>query len=354
MSRRDLLRRSGLALGAAAGLPFLAACQDGTGTTAEVDGDLPTASFGVLRAPTGALAVVAGEKGWFGDAGVNVEFESFAEGGGPKIVQAMAGGTPDIALLNVATAVLALGQGSFDLRMVSVPDDPAPALPLLSIPDVATVPDLAGRRVSTPEGGGQFFILNSILAKHDMTLDDVDFKPLPVGDAQAAFLTGKIDAVVSSANGTVLIKQAKPETRVLFTSDDFASGGGSPDSLLIPDVIITTAQAAEEKADAVRAFVRAYHDKGIDYLTAPDSQSDAVQEIQDYMKSVGAGVDDLESTASVVDAIEWYGLDDARKLMTSDTFMTGITEQAQFWVDGGVIAEMPDIEAAVDTSFLES
>lgn len=118
-------------------------------------------------------------------------------------------------------------------------------------------------------------------------------------------------------------------------------------------MIITTREAAEEKADAIQAFVRAYHDKGIGHLTAPDTKESAVEEIQDYMKSVGAGIDDLESTGAVVDSIDWYGLDEARQLMTSETFTKAVTKQAEFWVERNVFEAVPDIEAAIDTSFLE-
>lgn len=352
LGRRDLLKRTALFAGAATFPGVLVGCQDSGDSGGGKD--LPKASFGVLRAPTGALAAVTGEKGWFADAGVDVEFKSFAEGGGPKIIQAMAGGTPDIALLNMATAVLALGRGTFDLQIVSVPDDPAPALPLLSVPNITTIPDLKGRRVSTPEDGGQYYTLNSMLAKFDMTLDDVDYKPLPVGDAQAAFLTGKLDAVISSANGTVLIQKNKPETRVLFTSKDFTSGPGPTDPFINTDVIITTRKAAKEKKEAISAFIKGYHEKGIGYLTSQDTKSQAVEEIQDYMKGVGAGIEDVESTTTIVDSIDWYGLDEARDLFTSKTFKNALTRQAKFWQERNVIPKMPDIDAALNTSLIEA
>lgn len=155
LSRRDLLRGAGVVAGSAIALPALGACG---GSGASGSGGKGT-SFGVLRAPTGALAVVVGDHDWFEKEGVTVDFKSFAEGGGPKIVQAMAGGTPEIGLVNLGTAVQALGLGTADLVVAAVPDEPSGALPMLSVPEIKSIPALKGKKVSTPEGGGQYYEL---------------------------------------------------------------------------------------------------------------------------------------------------------------------------------------------------
>lgn len=346
---RNLRRVAGLLAGGLIATALLAGCQTTNEPAAPGDEELPQLSFGVLRAPTGALAVVADDHGWYADAGVEMEFKSFAEGGGPAIIQAMAGGEPDIALLNLATTVLALGQGTFDVQIVAVASNPSEALPLLSIPEIKTVEDLRGRKVSTPPSGGLYYVLAATLQKFGMTFDDIDFKPLPVGEAQAAFLTGKIDAVVSSANGAQLIQNAKPDTHVLFDGTDFEPA----DHFGMPDVIIATQDAVKNKPEAIASFLKAYHGKAIgEFLNNPDSQSQAVEEIQAYMESVGAGVE-LELTAAVVDAIEWYDFDDAKEILQSDEFLATTKAQAQFWLDSGVIEEMPDVEGAINTTLID-
>jgi NitT/TauT family transport system substrate-binding protein len=356
MDRRDVLRGAGLVLGTVALAPALSACAsqpDAGPASASKAAALPGVSFGVLRAPTGALAVVSGDHDWFSDAGVDVEFKSFAEGGGPAIIQAMAGGTPDIALLNMGTAILALAQGTFDVQIVSIPDDPAGALPILAKPEITSVADLKGRSVSCPKGGGQYYTLCSALAKFGLKIGDVDYKPLPIGDGQAAFLTGRVDAVVSSANGTVLIKRSKPETRVLFDpSTDFTKGPGQTDEFINPDVLIATRETIKTKPESVAAFTRAYHDKGIAYLTDPATKAKAIEEIQTYMRSVGAGLADLDSTAESVEAIKFYTLKESSDLLASEKLLQAATRQAQFWLDTGAIKKMPDIAAAINADLI--
>lgn len=345
--RRGLLRGTGLAASVLMAATLLAGCQPAEETPAPGDEEVPQISFGVLRAPTGALAVVGEDHGWYEEAGVDVEFNSFAEGGGPAIIQAMAGGTPDIALLNLATTILALGQGTFDVQIVSVAANPAEALPLIATGDITSVEDLRGKRVSTPPSGGLYYVLVATLQKHGMTLDDIDFRPLPVGEAQAAFLTGSIDAVVSSANGAQLIQNAKPDAHVLWDGTDFAPG----DNFGMPDVIIATRDAVENNPEGISRFLEAYQGKAVPYLMDDATHEDGVAEVQEYMESVGAGVE-LELTAAVVDAIQWYNLEESNEILKSDEFLELLKAQAQFWLDAGVIEEMPDVEGALNTSLI--
>lgn len=310
---------------------------------------VPAISFGVLRAPTGALAVVTGDKGGFAETGIEVNFESFAEGGGPAIVQAMAGGTPDVALVNAAPVVLALGQGTFDMRIVSVVADPARANQLLTVPGIDSVEDLRGKRVSVPKGGGQYYLLASILAKSDMTFDDIDYQPLAVGEAQAAFLTGQLDAVISSANGMVTIKKNMPDVNVLFSGDDFEAA----DNYSSPDLIIATADAVDNNPEGVARFVEAYHEFGVAYLEDPETRAEAIKAIQDYMLSVGAGVDELDATEDAIEGFDFLSLAEGQERLASPELLAALETQAKFWLDSDTIASMPDFESALETTLFD-
>jgi NitT/TauT family transport system substrate-binding protein len=352
-------------------VPLLAACQAGGGSSAAPSSaapasDAPTTgesapastepslepvdpvSFGVLRAPTGALAVVTDEQGWYEEAGVEVEFNSFAEGGGPAIIQAMGGGEPDLALLNLATVILALGQGTFDVQIVSVGANPAAALPLIATEEIQSVEDLRGKRVSTPASGGQYYLLAATLAKFDMTFDDIDFRPLPVGDAQAAFVTGELDAVISSANGAVIIQETVPGSHVIWDGTMF----DPEDNYASPDVIIATRDAVENNPEGISRFLQAYQGDGVPYVNDPATREEAIAAIQEYMTSVGAGLEEIESTTKSVDGIEFYDLATASDLLTSDEFRTAIEAQIDFWLENGAFEEAPDIDAALNTELI--
>ena len=358
-----------LLIGLLIAVPMLAACQaqsSASPSAAGSDAPAPTTggsesasaepslapadpvSFGVLRAPTGALAVVTDEQGWYEDEGVEVEFVSFAEGGGPAIIQAMGGGQPDLALLNFAAVVLALGQGTFDVQIVSVAANPAEALPLIATEEIQTVEDLRGRRVSSPPSGGLYYVLAATLDKFGMTFDDIDYRPLPVGEAQAAFLTGQLDAVVSSANGSVIIQDAVPGAHVLFDGTMFEP----EDNYASPDVIIATREAVENNPEGISRFLQAFHARGVPYLNDGATHEEAIQAIQDYMTSVGAGLEELEATTKSVEGIEFYDLERATELLSSEEFLQGANAQVDFWIETGAFDEAPDVQGAINTTLI--
>ncbi len=310
-----------------------------------------TLSFGVLRAPTGALAVVASNKGWFEKAGVKVKPISFAEGGGPAIIQAMAGGEPDIALLNLATAVLALSQSSFDVQIIAVPDDPVLALPLMARAGIDSVKDLKGKSVSTPPNGGQYYLLAQILKAHGMDFKDIDFKPMPIGQAQAAFIAGRLDAVIPSANGMVLIPKALPGAHVIATGQDL--GGGKGDPVINPDVLVATRAAIQKHPEAIKAFIKAYQGTAVSTLQNPATRKQTIDEIQQYMKSAGAGAQELDAAIKSTDAIKFYSYDESKKLTDSAAFRKAVQDQGDYWFAAGVLKARPDLSKAVNTSLMD-
>ncbi|MBS0322102.1 MAG: ABC transporter substrate-binding protein [Proteobacteria bacterium] len=310
-----------------------------------------TLSFGVLRAPTGALAVVASDKGWFEQAGVKVKPISFAEGGGPAIIQAMAGGEPDVALLNLATAVLALSQSSFDVQIIAVPDDPVMALPLMARAGINSVADLKGKAVSTPSNGGQYYLLARILKAHGMDLKDIDFKPMPIGQAQAAFIAGRLDAVVPSANGMVLIPKALPGAHVIATGRDL--GGGKGDPVINPDVLVATRTAIQKHPEALKAFIKAYQGTAVSTLQNPATRKQTIDEIQQYMKSAGAGAQELDAAIKSTDAIQFFSYDESKKLLESAAFRKAVQDQGEFWYAAGVLKTRPDLSKAVNASLMQ-
>jgi ABC-type nitrate/sulfonate/bicarbonate transport system substrate-binding protein len=310
-----------------------------------------TVSFGVLRAPTGALAVVANDKGWFEKAGVKVKTISFAEGGGPAIIQAMGGGEPDIALLNLATAVLALSQSSFDVQIIAVPDDPVLALPLLARPGINSVKDLKGKAVSTPPNGGQYYLLSQILKANGMDFKDIDYKPMPIGQAQAAIVAGRLDAVIPSANGMVLIPKALPGAHVIATGRDLGGGKGEP--VVNPDVLVATRAVIAKHPEAVKAFIKAYQGTAVSALQDPATRKETIEAIQQYMKSVGAGTQELDAAIKSTDAIKFYSYDEAKKLLGSEQFRKAVQEQGDYWFNAGVLKTRPDLSKAVNSSLMD-
>ena len=84
----------------------------------------------------------------------------------------------------------------------------------------------AFQRVAATGGTALHYFLARVLAKFDMKLSDVDFVNLAAADGQAAFVAGRVDAIVPSDNGRFCIMSERTDTRELFTCDGFTKPPG--------------------------------------------------------------------------------------------------------------------------------
>ena len=97
---------------------------------------------------------------------------------------------------------------------------------MLSAPGIDSVQKLAGKKVAATSGTALHYFLARVLAKNDMTFKDIELVNLPAADGQAAFVAGRVDAIVPSVNGRYYIMSTKKDTRELFTHADFAKPPG--------------------------------------------------------------------------------------------------------------------------------
>ena len=149
---------------------------------------------------------------------MELKTELFASAAGPKIVQALGGGAIDLSFVNSTAALLGMAGGAIPLRFISIRTDPSKLFALLSAARASTrVPKLAGKKVACTAGTGLHYFLARVLAKYGMTLKDIEFVNLPAADGQAAFVAGRVDAIVPSVNGRFYIMNTKKDTRELFT-----------------------------------------------------------------------------------------------------------------------------------------
>jgi ABC-type nitrate/sulfonate/bicarbonate transport system substrate-binding protein len=174
---------------------------------------------------------------------------------------------------------------------------------------------------------------------------------LPVGQAQAAFVAGRLDAVISSANGTVLIPKAAPGTKVIATGRDL--GGAKGEAVVNPDVLVATRSVIEKHPEAVKAFVKAYQGTAVSALQNPATRKETIEAIQQYMKSAGAGTQELEAAIKSTDAIQFYSFDEAKKLVGSANFRKAVEDQGDYWFKAGVLKTKPDLSKAVNSSFMD-
>jgi ABC-type nitrate/sulfonate/bicarbonate transport system substrate-binding protein len=295
-------------------------------------------AVGLLRNPVSGLIAVTDQKGWFKAAGVDISTVLFSGAGGPKLIQAMGGGSVGLGSVSATAVLLALAANAVPLRIVSISTDPAPAFALLSAPEIRSMPELAGRRVATTAGTGLQYFLARALRKFGMGLRDVEFVNLPVGDAQSAFLAKRVDAVVPSLNGRYYIQRLRNDARELFTHDDFTRPPGPTTPFEDYDVFVAPQSVVDANAPALRAFLGAYHGKGVPYLRDPSTQPAAISEITHYVNAEQKSPTDEAAMRRQLLSSGFFGLSKAREIIGSDQFRGGLDDQIRFFLETRQIA----------------
>lgn len=309
-------------------------------------------TVGLLRAPTSAIVDICEKRGWFKEAGVELNSILFAAAAGPKIVQALGGGSIGLSFVNTTAMLLGMAGGAIPLRAISIPTDPSRLFAVISTPAIDSVPKLAGKRVATTAGTGLHYYLARVLSKYGMTFKDIEFVNLPAADGQAAFVAGRVDAVVPSVNGRFYIMGAHKEARELFTYDDFTRGTGSKEPFLNYDLYVTTDAVLQSRRDALRGFLAAYHNRGVAYVMNPATRAEAIKVITEYVNTEQKNPTDGAIIARFINDSGFYDTRTVKQLMTRDDFIANLEYQVKFFMDLGQMKTAPDLRKAIVTDLL--
>jgi NitT/TauT family transport system substrate-binding protein len=145
---------------------------------------------------------VAYEKGYFAEQGLQVELENLS--GQTGFLPAMSAGELDAHGLGVSVGLFNGIHQGLDFKVVSALGSEPPGyngVPMLVRKDLfdsgeITEPaDLEGRKVAVAFLRGiQEFLVSEVLAKADLTVDDVELVAIPFPDMPAAFANKAVDA----------------------------------------------------------------------------------------------------------------------------------------------------------------
>jgi len=193
-ARRRALAAAGATLGALA-FPRLARAQPG-----------PKIRVGYWPIAAGLPFYVAVEKGFFKEAGVEVEPIKFA--GAQQVMEAMLSGRADGSANGTGSANLAIGEiaspGLFKI-IVSNPSNAKNVLDEFLVPKesaVKAISELKGKKVGSGPGIQNVTLCKTVLERSGVT--DATVIELPIGQHVASIAAGQIDAVYTlEPTGTV-------------------------------------------------------------------------------------------------------------------------------------------------------
>lgn len=161
---------------------------------------------------------LAQELNYYSEEGIDAKIEAIY-GGGAKSLQAMLGGSVDVAAISLELAIQMTVEGRRVQSFLTLIDRPGYVLAVspASKHKINTVKDLKGGLigVSSP-GSGSHNFANFILRKNNVALSEVSFTGIGLGaGAVAAFERGQIDAAVLTGNAVTTIERRFPKMLIV-------------------------------------------------------------------------------------------------------------------------------------------
>jgi len=158
----------------------------------------PPLRIGWVQAMANAPVLIAEEKGYFREEGLNVELKGF--GDGPVIQQAVAAGEIDLAYIG-APPIYQWAARGLEAKIIAKVNYGQAALIAKADGPIQSLSDLKGKKLAgVNRGSGMDVLLRGFVLKETAGLDpdaDLQLSQMPVGNMNAALDTGVVDAAFS-------------------------------------------------------------------------------------------------------------------------------------------------------------
>ncbi len=292
-------------LGTFAGAVFLAGCKNGSETPAAAPTAAPApapaapAAGKALRIaysdwPGWTAWEVALQKGWFKEAGVEVEFSWFDY---MPSLEAYTAGKVDAVTITNGDA-LVTGANGAKSKLILVNDFSNGNDQIVGRPGVNKFTELKGKKVGLELTLVDHLLFLKALDKHGMKPDDVQLVNFPTNNTPQALASGQVSAVAAWYPVAGQARKAVAGSRALFTSADVPG-------LIYDTLAVKPESLAQRKADWAKVVKVWYRIS--DYVRDPKTQADAVA-----IMAAKVGVKP-EEYAAAVPGTYFLSLDEAKK-----------------------------------------
>ena len=292
-------------------------------------------TIGIQISPAMALVMVAQDKGFFRQHGLDVELKEFTAG--KFALQAFLAGGVDFAVSGEVPVGLATLQGNAirvvcqvvertqsEVRVVALRDD--------DITDPAKYFKSKKRKLATSFGGGPEFFTYSFLKRYQIAKDEVEIISQKPEDMPAALAAGSVDAVAIFEPFAYFAEKRTKRSVVVFSDSSLYS------ELYVLNV---TPEQIDEKSTDVAGVVRALVDAG-DFVGARPEEAKAI--VQKYTKL------DTETIEAIWPSFVF------RPALSSELVRLWQAE-AEWARETGKVrpnARIPDFRTIIEPRFLES
>jgi len=204
------------------------------------------------------------EKGWFKEAGVDVQFEWFDY---VASMDAFAAGKLDaVAMTNGDTLVTGATGGKGVMALIN--DYSNGNDMVIAKPGIGSVKELKGKKVGVEIGFVSHLLLLDALKQNGMSEADVELVNVPTNETPQVLASGQVDAIVAWQPNSGAALNLVPGSKAVFTSADQPG--------LIYDVLAVTPESlANHRADWLKVMQVWY--RIVDFIKDPKTFEDAVK-----------------------------------------------------------------------------
>ena len=277
----------------------------------------------------------------FQEKGLEIQFQRFYASSAR--MGAMIAGNLDFASTGSISAIALMAAGVRSFFVVGSQDSYAKVEGIIAGEEIQTLADLKGRKLAVAFASSAHVLALDVLERNGLDpKKDVTLINLKVSEMPAAFVSGEVDACavwtpmfhkLMDVNGAHLLLDDTEFS--LFK--EFKLGPG-------PDVLVVRKNFAKKYPNTVRAFLEGYF-RSVELLREePEACANDLMDLTNLS---------LEDQLQVLRDINWYGLEEQRKiLLNPGTFTRGLQKLADFLKEHGQIDRSPEVRSWVKPDLL--
>jgi NitT/TauT family transport system substrate-binding protein len=231
-----------------------------------------------------AVVVVALDKGYFKEEGLNVQWRMF--GSGAEASQSLATGAIPLGIMAETPAISLRANGVPVVMLTSVSDlAEGEVLWVGSDLDVKKPEDLHGLRIAYRSGSTGDLQINQIARKYNLDLGKMQLVNLSPADAVTAYAAKQIDGVVAWEPYLFAASQQRPLTLLHTGRTSYFSTNHGAKVTVAPahGVLMAREEYVRKNPNATMAFMRAIV-KAQSFIDGPQNRDDLVRLAANLMK----------------------------------------------------------------------
>jgi len=280
--------------------------------------------------------MVAIEKGYFKEQGIDVEFKTILSSG--DRIAALTAGSVAFSNLGRVAVIAEMARGNQAFYYFANVDDSPGNEGCWARAGIASIKDLKGKKVAANTSAE--ITLAGLLRANGMTQKDIQYLNLPPNEMAPALAKGDIEAACVWQPLLGGLQQAAPDGKLLGTdkeTDTYAKFK----TMASPDIMIISRKLVDEHPDQARKLAVAVM-KGADFTN--ENPEEAAKAIAHYFKKPA------DEILAGIKGFQYFGLKNWPEHIKLHTQQ--MQELSQWLYDNNKIGNLPDVKKWESTNFL--